>query len=103
MIELLSERLHNLRIGRGLSQKQVAKLIGVNPSTISTYESAMRLPSYPSLIRLARVYGVSIDFLLGIEENYSADLLNSLSGEKRELITKIAEVIVNHLDTGNKI
>ena len=47
MIELLSKRLRDLRIGRGLSQKQVAALIGVDSSTISTYESATRLPSYP--------------------------------------------------------
>ena len=69
MIELLSKRLRDLRIGRGLSQKQVAALIGVDSSTISTYESATRLPSYPALIRLAKVYGVSVDYLLGIEES----------------------------------
>ena len=59
MIKLLSERLHDLRIGKKLSQKQVALMIGVNPSTISTYENAERLPSYPALIKLAKIYGVS--------------------------------------------
>lgn len=98
MIELLSERLHNLRIRNRLSQKQVATLIGVNPSTISTYESATRLPSYLSLIRLAKIYGVSIDYLLGIEKNTSADLLSRLSGEEREIVTEIAEVLISHFD-----
>ncbi len=102
MIELLSERLHDLRVRKRLSQKQVATLIGVNPSTISSYESATRLPSYSSLIRLAKVYGVSIDYLLGIEENHSADLLNRLSGKEREIVTEIAEVLINHLDQSDK-
>lgn len=102
MIKLLSERLHDLRIGKRLSQRQVATLIGVNPSTISTYESATRLPSYSSLIRLAKVYGVSVDYLLGIEEKHSADLLNRLSGEEREIVTEIAEVLISHLDQKNR-
>ena len=98
MIKLLSERLRNLRIEKGLSQKQVAALIGVNPSTISTYESAARLSSYPSLIRLAKVYGVSIDYLLGTEGSRPADLLNRLSGEERKIISEIAEVLLRHVD-----
>ncbi|WP_078096974.1 helix-turn-helix domain-containing protein [Agathobaculum desmolans] len=98
MIKLLSERLRNLRIEKGLSQKQVATLIGVNPSTISTYESTARLPSYPSLIRLAKVYGVSIDYLLGTEGSRPADLLNRLSGEERKIISEIAEVLLRHVD-----
>lgn len=97
MIELLSKRLRDLRIGRGLSQKQVAALIGVDSSTISTYESATRLPSYPALIRLAKVYGVSVDYLLGIEESYTASsLFNSLSRETREVAIEIARVIVKY-------
>ncbi len=97
MIKLLSERLHDLRIGKKLSQKQVALMIGVNPSTISTYENAERLPSYPALIKLAKIYGVSVDYLLGIEETYAADLLKNLSKEEREILMEIAEILSSHL------
>lgn len=96
MIELLSERLRNLRVGKKLSQKQVAALIGVDPSTISTYENATRLPSYSSLIKLAKVYGVTIDYLLGMEDKHSTDLLSRLSGDDREIIIRIAEIIIRY-------
>ena len=65
MIETLGSRLRQLRDDKHLQQEQVANLIGVNKSTISLYENDMRQPSYETLVRLATLYRVSTDYLLG--------------------------------------
>lgn len=64
----LGNKLRELRTAKKLSQLQVAQRIGVSKSMISSYELSTRLPSYDVLIKLAAVYGVSTDYLFGIEK-----------------------------------
>lgn len=57
----------------GLSQKELAEKIGVAPNTFHGYESGKHDPKSNLLADIARVCGVSVDFLLGIEkENTTA-------------------------------
>jgi transcriptional regulator with XRE-family HTH domain len=62
------EILRGLRKNRGLSQKELGSLIGTGKSVISKYESALSYPPYPVLVRIARTFDVSADFLLGVEK-----------------------------------
>ena len=50
----------------GLSQKDLAERIGVAPNTFHGYESGKHDPKSELLVDIARVCGVSVDFLLGI-------------------------------------
>ena len=65
MIIELGEKLKALRIENHLRQDQVARLVNVEKSSISMYETDMRQPSYITLVRLADVFNVSTDYLLG--------------------------------------
>lgn len=65
MIVDLSVRLKQLRLDKQLRQEQVARLVGVSKGAISAYETDIRQPSYDVLIRLANLYRVSVDYLLG--------------------------------------
>ncbi len=56
----LGVRLKKLRTKRGLSQSELAKLVGVTPSTISQVESGLIHPSLPALIKMAEVLGVEM-------------------------------------------
>jgi transcriptional regulator with XRE-family HTH domain/KaiC/GvpD/RAD55 family RecA-like ATPase len=56
----LGLRLKYFRSKRGLSQAELAKLVGVTPSTISQVESNQIYPSLPALMKLAEVLGVDI-------------------------------------------
>lgn len=71
MIEGLNERLQTVRKQYQLSQKDVARAIGVSPSIISGYETGERSPSLENLVALSRLYNCSIDYLLGNGENTS--------------------------------
>lgn len=57
----LGSRLKELRTRRGLSQTELAKLVGVTPSTISQVESNSIYPSLPALLKMAEVMTVDIN------------------------------------------
>ena len=60
-------RIAKLRAAKGLSQAQLAERIGITKGMVSAYENSIRMPSYPVLIKIAGVFNVSTDYLLGIE------------------------------------
>ena len=60
-------RLKTLRIKKKLTQQQLADLLGLTKSVISAYENGLRYPAYDVLIKIARIFKVSTDFLLGVE------------------------------------
>ncbi len=70
----MGERLKQLRNQKKLTQKQVADRIGLAISAISSYESGTRYPSYETLIKFARIYHVSTDFLLGLVDTQNIDV-----------------------------
>lgn len=67
-------KLKALREMRELSQDDLAAVIGINRSTISQYESSGTYPSVEKLILLARYFGVSSDYLLGLTDSDRFDL-----------------------------
>ncbi len=62
----MKEKLKLLRKSKGVSQKVVAKAIGVTLSAYSNYEQGLREPSNEVLIRLCKYFNVSADYLLGL-------------------------------------
>ncbi len=65
---ILGERLKELRLERGLTQKQIAEKLNLNCVTYLHYEKAQREPPLGVLADIAAFYGVSTDFLLGITD-----------------------------------
>ena len=59
----LSARLKSLRQGRGMSQKDLARGIGVTPSTISQIEGNLIYPSLPALVKMAEILAVDLSAL----------------------------------------
>ena len=58
-------RFKELREEKGLTLEQVGKELGFIKQTISKYEKNESEPSYSDLVRIAKFFGVSIDYLLG--------------------------------------
>ena len=56
-----SEKLRQLRLGKHLTQGQLAQRVGVTKGMVSAYETASKAPSLEVLIRLSRVLGVTVD------------------------------------------
>ena len=74
------EKLRNLRLERGLTLEQLAEAVSISKSTLASYESnEFKDISHTSLIALAKFYGVSTDYLLGIVENRDPQNVELLS------------------------
>lgn len=64
---ILGQRLRELREESGLTQKQVAEKLKINPVTYLHYEKSQREPPLALLADLAIFFGVTTDYLLGLE------------------------------------
>ena len=60
----LSERIRQCRQQAGLSQEQVAELVGVSRQAVAKWEAGTSAPSTENLLRLAGIFGVSVDSLV---------------------------------------
>lgn len=65
---IIAARLRMLRAERGYSQADVAKSLGISQQTYSNYESKGTPPDSKALIFLCKLYGVSADYLLGLDD-----------------------------------
>ena len=85
----LAVRLKQLRIRKGLTQQQAANSVGVTRSVISGYETEMRFPSLDILVSLARLYGVTTDYLLCVDNRKFVDV----SGLNEDEIATISHMV----------
>lgn len=83
-------RLKELRTQAGLTQQQLGELLGVTKSVISYYELQERTPSPDVLIKLAGVFHVTTDYLLGLEKAETLDI-SGLDEEDILLLRKMAD------------
>lgn len=87
----IQEKLKDLRTSRGLNLEQLAEQTGISRSALGQYETdEYKDISHTSIVALAKFYGVSTDYLLGMTENKShsnADLADlHLSDDMIELL-----------------
>lgn len=68
---LLSKRIKKLRKQNGWYQKDIANKLNVKSNTLSGYENGTRSPDPDMLMKIADLYGVSVDYLLGRNDNPS--------------------------------
>ena len=59
------ENIRSLRSDNGYTQKQIAAYLGISQNTYSQYEIGVLNYPVDVLIKLAELYGVSVDYLLG--------------------------------------
>ncbi|MBQ1192908.1 MAG: helix-turn-helix transcriptional regulator [Lachnospiraceae bacterium] len=90
----MGEKLKSLRIEKKLTQKQVSDRIGLAISAVSSYESGSRYPSYDVLIKLARIFHVSTDYLLGITDTRNVDV-SGLNDSEIELVSQLVNMLRN--------
>lgn len=83
-----------------MSQSELGEKAGLQPAAISHFENGRRAPSFSNLRKLADALSVSIDYLLGREEEHANAgpeidaifrSIQSMSAEDQELLAKMAE------------
>ena len=107
------ERIKYLREKNGLTQKDVAVKLGVEPAAISKYELDMREPNIEAIKKLATIFNVSIDYLLGrtpdvfVDETDRDSLDISAIRDKynftKKKMDKVKEIYINDTTLGAAI
>ncbi len=63
-----AERLKDLRLEKGLSQRQLGKLVNISHHAISQWENESRIPNAEMVVMLAKFFSVTTDYLLGVTD-----------------------------------
>ena len=71
---MLNQQIRSLRLSRKMSQVELANLLNVSKQSVSNWENDNILPSIEMLVKLAGVFSVTTDFLLGLESGSSLDV-----------------------------
>ena len=84
---LLGKRIKTLRKQNGMTQEELGKLINVTKVSICCYEKETRVPTLETLLALADVFQVDINYFLGSDEYLVADtdVKYGISAAKEEL------------------
>lgn len=86
------EKLKMLRTGQNLTQQQLASRLGVQKSVVSYYESGERTPSTDVLVKLARFFHTTTDYLLDVKRERVIDV-SELSESEIAVVTSVVEAL----------
>jgi len=67
-MKIFAERLKELRTENRLSQRALAAQTKISASAIKQWENESRIPNAEAIVTLAKYFGVSSDYLLGLED-----------------------------------
>ena len=79
---MLGDRLRAIRKEYGLTQQNIADVLGVDRTTYTVYEGGSITPSPATLVKLSQIYNVTVGYLIGVEENHPE--LRKIPEEKQE-------------------
>lgn len=87
------ERVKQLRLDAGMTQEQLAGRIWVSKAAVSNYELSDRNPSPETIIKIAKVFGVTTDYLFGLEEKRQALDITGLPEEDILFLQSAADLL----------
>jgi len=89
--------LVNQRLAQGLTQQQVAEVIGIQPESVSRIENGLIAPTLLRLRQFARLYDCSVAALLGEASDQTSDLAARLARELVDLADVDRQFVVNQM------
>ncbi len=85
----LGDKIRLLREKSGLTQAALARELGISRSGVNAWEMGLSVPQVQYIVALAKLFGVSSDYILGIEETSSV----SISGLTQKQTSAVIELI----------
>jgi len=86
---MLNQQIRELRSARKMTQVELADLLGVSKQSVSNWENDNIQPSIEMLVKLAEVFSVSTDYLLGLDPSERL----AVDGLPRSLIAHLQQII----------
>jgi transcriptional regulator with XRE-family HTH domain len=91
---MLNQRIRELRTLRSISQVELAAALGVTKQSVSNWENDNIQPSIDILIKLAKYFNVSTDYLLALDDREVLDV----SGLSKEAVTHMRMLIEDFIN-----
>lgn len=89
---MLGRRICELRGARGWNQVELARRLGVTKQTVSNWENENIQPSIEMLVRLAKLFRVTTDYMLGFENTPRLDV----EGLPAHVVMHISQLIEDY-------
>lgn len=89
---MFANRIKELRVSMGLNQVDFAKKLNVTKQSVSNWENGNIQPSIDMLIKIATVFSVSADYLLGLDVRSTIDVSNLTEKQKSHIQAIIDDI-----------
>ena len=90
IIPSIADRIKLLREKSGITQSQLAKRLCVSRNAVNSWEMTLTTPSNICLVGLAKVFGVSTDYLLGLDDEIKIDI-SDLNDQEQEIVLRLVD------------
>lgn len=88
MILFVEDRIKSLREKSGMTQTQLAKRLRVSRSAVNSWEMSLSTPSSIYLAELSKIFGVSTDYLLSLDDGIKIDITD-LNEHEQEIVMQL--------------
>ncbi len=97
---MFGQRLHDLRLENNYTQETLGEKLGISPKTVGTWERGTREPPLKAIDKLAKLFSVSVDYLMGRTDKRH---YYSLTEKDNKTIDKQLEDMINGLDSNSSV
>ena len=87
------ERIKELRLARNMTQKELADMLGVDRTAVVKYETGKNGPTSEILIKLSKIFNVSLEYLLGVDDIKEEEIKKDLTTKYSDEVKKIYEIL----------
>ena len=94
---ITAERIKQLRKKKGVSQAELAELIGVKTNTVSTWERGTRKPDFEALNLLSNYFEVSFEYILGSSDKEEARVVPTQDELDELASSALADELYDHV------
>ncbi|MEC5241105.1 helix-turn-helix transcriptional regulator [Bacillus mycoides] len=88
---MFGKRLRELRSKKNISATALGKALGIAQTTVSNWENSGYEPNYEMLVKISRYFGVSVDYLVGNDDDTNKNEISRLAKELYEDLNEISE------------
>jgi transcriptional regulator with XRE-family HTH domain len=92
---MIGERIKTLRTQSGMTQTELANIIGITRSSINAWEMGVSVPSVQYLLELVKTFKVSSDFLLGLDNTMTVRI-GELGFNERDFLLNFINLLETH-------
>lgn len=85
----VAERIKSLREKLELTQAEIARRLGISRAGVNAWEMGLSVPSTQYVVELAKIFGVSTDYILGMEKTAAV----SVEGLSEKQVAAVVNVI----------